>query len=510
MGTDTSSLVLDHETKRLLELCAQQYRSDDDIQEIQAVVNAKAPKLLDGLTESNCTKIAKDLQVRCYEKDQVVFCQNDPPDCYYTVIRGAVSIYALSNTTSTGSNADNNKESSDRNHYGKFLVQLPPGNGFGELSFNSNGKHSRRNAGVVSDGSHGQSRVLIRSDESTASTHLNSTNISSAGNGSGGGSGVIEVEASNVAVLLCIPEKLYMAELFPRHAAKHQTKEKLAFLRSSFLFSQWPADQLIKLAYSMKKKTFVEGTTIAREGDRIEFVYMIREGKIRVLKQIKDKQRKRMQGGSAYSDYNNLHSADRSIDIAELAGRDIIGLVELAGKSKKMQREFLAIKTTDVFAVPLGLFVASLDQESSTMSIVKKIVAKRSQWEMLRVDYAKKFSTMPSDLPKNWKSISSYKLLPDSILSEKERRVQSAREMVAYRQLREARACYRLAMTKKKLSSSSARPGMVMEGKEELVKAKALCEDARSRAKDAFCCERKRGKFLADVEEQENCLCSAE
>lgn len=73
------------------------------------------------------------------------------------------------------------------------------------------------------------------------------------------------MEASDVAVLLCIPEALYMKELFPRHAAKHLTKEKLDLLRSSFLFQHWTTDQLIKLAYmyATKKKTYTEGTVIA-------------------------------------------------------------------------------------------------------------------------------------------------------------------------------------------------------------------------------------------------------
>jgi hypothetical protein len=78
---------------------------------------------------------------------------------------------------------------------------------FGELSFNVNYQHSRRNAGVVSDGNHGQSRVQIQ--------HTSDGNVN-------------EIDASNVAILLLIPEKTYMAELYTRHASKHQTKEKVS------------------------------------------------------------------------------------------------------------------------------------------------------------------------------------------------------------------------------------------------------------------------------------------
>ena len=495
---DSSSLVLDNGTKRLLDLTRQPgpFRTDDDVHNILAIVNAKAPKLLDGLTEANCLKIARELEIRCYEKDQVVFRQGDPPDCYYTVIRGTASIYALNNK-----NSGAEEQKHGRDVYGKFLVQLPPGSSFGELSFNANGKHSPRNAGVVSDGSHGQSRVLLRSDESAVASTLSRSSSggccsccsssSIAANGRGGG-GLIEVEASNVAVLLCISEKLYMKELFPRHAAKDQTKEKLAFLRSSFLFEDWPADKLIKLAYSMKKKTFAEGTTIAREGDRIEFVHMIRKGRIRVVKRIKGKQRKRTHGGGGA--YASGSSPDRTIDIAELGEGDMFGLVEAASKSKKMKREALAIKPTDVFTVPLGTF--GQDINSRTLTLVNKIVNKRTQWETLRIDYSSNFPSMPHSLPGNWKSMSKYELKPASVLSVKEWRQQNEKSVLAYRSLREARALYRVATAKSKASS----PSLYSDEKAALLKIVALCEEARRHAEDAFCCEKKRGRFLADVD----------
>ena len=147
----TTNLTLDSGTKRLLELASEPYSSDEDIQTILSIINTVAPSLLDGLTEGSCNRIARGLEVRCYPRNEVLFRQGDPPDAYYTVIRGAVSIYALSGDSSACS-ADARE--------GKFLCQLPPGSSFGELSFNANGIHSRRNAGVVSDGSHGQSKVM--------------------------------------------------------------------------------------------------------------------------------------------------------------------------------------------------------------------------------------------------------------------------------------------------------------------------------------------------------------
>ena len=58
---------------------------------------------------------------------------------------------------------------------------------FGELSFNADGVHTRRNAGVVSDGNHGQTRVQVQTGIFTAS-------------------GMDKVEASNVCVLLHVEQ----------------------------------------------------------------------------------------------------------------------------------------------------------------------------------------------------------------------------------------------------------------------------------------------------------------
>lgn len=90
--------VLDAETQRLLELTTSFERNEDAIDEIISIVNEKAPKVFEGLGNCNKIAIARSLYLKCYEYDEVVFRQGDLPDAYYTVIRGAVSIYASSNT----------------------------------------------------------------------------------------------------------------------------------------------------------------------------------------------------------------------------------------------------------------------------------------------------------------------------------------------------------------------------------------------------------------------------
>lgn len=98
MVLDTCCIV-DDSTRRLIDLTNKDERSEDDIHEIISLVNEKAPKLLEGLGHVNKENIAKSLFLKCCTYDEVIFRQGDPPDAYYTVIRGAVSIYAHNTLT---------------------------------------------------------------------------------------------------------------------------------------------------------------------------------------------------------------------------------------------------------------------------------------------------------------------------------------------------------------------------------------------------------------------------
>ena len=91
-----SDYVVDYSTKRLLELTFTDERNEDAIDEIINLVNEKAPKVFEGLADCNKIAIAKTLGLKCYGHDEVIFRQGDWPDAYYTVIRGAVSLYAHS------------------------------------------------------------------------------------------------------------------------------------------------------------------------------------------------------------------------------------------------------------------------------------------------------------------------------------------------------------------------------------------------------------------------------
>lgn len=133
-------------------------------------------------------------------------------------------------------------------------------------------------------------------------------------------------------------------------------------LRESILFSQWSMDQLVKMAYAMKKRQYSKGTSLVRQGDRADFVYVVNKGKIAILKKMINQANKQI---TASNGITKGSSAEISVDIAELGPHDIFGLVELFGSSKKMKREAYAL-TTNV-EVYLIQYVASINTIEPTI-----------------------------------------------------------------------------------------------------------------------------------------------
>ena len=104
MAAKTSDgYVVDPEMQKLIELTTAP-DGEKNIEAILKIVQEEAPTLLNGLAGSNTRAIARAIQVKCYKNDEVVFHQNDWPDAHYTILRGAVSIYALM------SSAEHNEE----------------------------------------------------------------------------------------------------------------------------------------------------------------------------------------------------------------------------------------------------------------------------------------------------------------------------------------------------------------------------------------------------------------
>lgn len=386
------NLILDSGSQRLVDLTStpSNQRTSENVDEILSVLQRKASKLIDGLADSNKVAIAKHCQLKMYRRNDVVFLQGDEPDAYYTVIRGAVSIYALNSSLAKSDENKSGEEAltcidSERDQYGVFLLQLPPGESFGELSFNENGVHSRRNASVVSDGSHGQS---LRKTPNLAMVQPG-------------------IEASDVCILLVVPEQIYMKEMFARHSAKHQTKDKISFLKKSVLFKHWTMDQLVKLGYAMKKKELPKDSTVIRQGERMEYCWFIKEGAVRISHRVNSKQRKKL----TYAD-GQVEAPEQSltVDIADLGPFDCIGLVEsMDENAKKSQRDAVTLSpTTDLFFLPMTFFRSIIFQDSKTLSMIAKVVQRRKKWEFIRREYAIKFPTMNMAVPKNAASLSHY------------------------------------------------------------------------------------------------------
>jgi len=380
---------MDPDTKRLLELTTNDNNTNrtDAIDEIINIIQHKSPKLLDGLNETNKQNIALSCQVKLYAYDDVVFHQGDAPDAYYTVLRGTVSIYVKHKEASPSDSEDDTHQGS-RNRHGRFITTLSPGDSFGELSFNADGDHSVRNAGVVSDGRHGEAQVVRKSTPTSKD------------------------DASDLCVLLLIPEKCYLNDMFARDAAKHQTKDKLNLLKGSPPFQHWSMDQLVKLAYAMKKKSFEKGSVIVQQGERMENLWIIQEGRVRISHNV-------IPPSSIDTIQQGIRNGGRkqpkepiTVDIANLGANDAIGLVESIEESitlKKSNRNAIAMVATEVFFVPLSFFKPFL-KDSRTRAVVEQMAERRTRWETLRRDYAIKFPKMSMKLPKDVESMSKYSM----------------------------------------------------------------------------------------------------
>ena len=130
------------------------------------------------------------------------------------------------------------------------MAQLRPGESFGKLSFRLDGLHTRRNASVLSDGS-GEALPIL-----------------SSGASSGGDDD--DVNDDDACVLLLVLEQSYMS-----------TRDKIDLIQP--IFRHWAMDRLVELACAMKKKSFEGGDKIVRQGERVDHVWMIKNGIVRIL-----------------------------------------------------------------------------------------------------------------------------------------------------------------------------------------------------------------------------------
>mmetsp|Transcript_1722 Transcript_1722/g.2680 ORF Transcript_1722/g.2680 Transcript_1722/m.2680 type:complete len:192 (-) Transcript_1722:150-725(-) len=189
-----------------------------------------------------------------------------------------------------------------------------------------------------------------------------------------------------------------MREMYARHAAKHQTKDKINLLKSSSLLQHWTMYQLVKIAYKMKKRSFDKGSVIIQQGERMEHLWIIKSGTVRIVQK------------GIRNDVNARNGRKNSkepvsVDIADLGAKDMIGLIECIDESaKKSQREAIVLTTSELFfctvsepsrrmhlvcfvfdfcsrtttiLCSLSFFRQLLVQDARTFSLVEQVVERR-------------------------------------------------------------------------------------------------------------------------------------
>jgi hypothetical protein len=216
------------------------------------------------------------------------------------------------------------------------MAQLHQGESFGELLFRLEGLHTRRNAGVLSDRS-GETLPILSPGASSSDDDD-------------------DINDDDACVLLLVPEQCYVSEMIARHAVMHQTRDKIYLLASSPLFRHCRMDQLIELAYAMRKKSFEGGEAIVRQGERVDHVWMIKNGIVRILHNVLPPTRSE---GIVQGMCNDAHKrrqlkAPISVYIVDLRAREVIDLTECIEESstRMSQAEAVALTKTEVFFVP--------------------------------------------------------------------------------------------------------------------------------------------------------------
>jgi signal-transduction protein with cAMP-binding, CBS, and nucleotidyltransferase domain len=195
-------------------------------------------------------------------------------------------------------------------------------------------------------------------------------------------------------------------------------------------------EDLVKMAYSMKKKTYERGTTIATQGEYFENVILLKSGVLTV--------RIRITKNGSSTKSSNSNENEIKVEIAEIKENDIFGLVEVIENSKKMKREAFATTSIDAFVIQANTFIGLFRDQPKTFKLLQRVAQKRINWERLRKDYALKFfSSMPLTLPKNAAEISNYHMSELAILSERDLKLREKKQKVLNRTIRQIRLLQR-------------------------------------------------------------------
>ncbi len=140
-------------------------------------------------------------------------------------------------------------------------------------------------------------------------------------------------------------------------------------------------DELVKLAYSMRKKTYNKGTLILKQGDRVDSVTMLKKGSTKIIHKM-NKQRpakavsyngRKESILSTASSKPSIETLEVSIDIAEVGPNDLLAIVEAMTSCKKMRNDVFAQCEVEVFFVQTNMFMSFLNYEKRTLAYLDKL-----------------------------------------------------------------------------------------------------------------------------------------
>jgi CRP-like cAMP-binding protein len=186
-------------------------------------------------------ELCKFLTHRTVAKDSPIFMQGDVGTQFYIIYKGAVRIYVADPSRVSGGTIlpDPNKtdEENELEPYGTCVVVLEDGDAFGELALLGNGL---RAATVVA----------------AMETQLF----------------IIDKEAYDNSVL---------------HFHEAEQKDRLRFLRHTFLFADWDDAAVHALAKVVSRKKYAKGSVVIKQGHvRDPCMHLIVSGRCRVLKRM--------------------------------------------------------------------------------------------------------------------------------------------------------------------------------------------------------------------------------
>ncbi len=139
-------------------------------------------------------------------------------------------------------------------------------------------------------------------------------------------------------------------------------------------------DELVKLAYAMRKKYYNKGCIVSKQGDRVDSIAMVKKGNVKIVhRMVKQRTNKILspldtrRDSLSLANQSSSESVDIAVDIAELGAHDLIGVVETITNAKKMRNEAFAQNQVEIFFIQTNIFTSFLKHERKTMAHIEKL-----------------------------------------------------------------------------------------------------------------------------------------